>query len=92
MAGIKELEQIMSKTGMRPTVISIPEAIFDMAKESADELHIEVSSWVSAAIQIMSSGQKDSHEVKVVLTKQGAVIDLANSITSAIISESEKEE
>lgn len=91
MANISDLERIMSKSGMRPTVITIPEATFDMAKESADEIAVEVSSWVSAAIQVMHSGQKDSAEIKTVLTKQSSVIDLANSITSAIISESEKE-
>ena len=91
MANISDLERIMSESGMRPTVITIPEAIFDMAKESADEVAVEVSSWVSAAIQILRSGQKDSAEIKTVLTKQSSVIDLAKSITSAIISESEKE-
>ena len=85
------LQKIMEDSGMRPTVLSVPEAVFNMAKESADELGISISSWVSTAVQMIHSGQKKSPEIRTAITKQGVTIELAHRLSEIVQGEAERD-
>ena len=86
------LQKIMEDSGMRPVVVTIPEAVINMAKEGADELGISVSSWLCAAAQIIYSGQKQSPEIKGTVHEQGVTIELAHKLSSIMQEVIHKEE
>ena len=88
----KILQKIMEESGMRPVVVTIPEVIFNMAKECGDEVGISVSSWLCAAAQIISSGQKQCAEIKETVHEQGVTIELAHKLSNIMQQVIQKEE